>query len=560
MKFIPSYTLISLLFFAQSFNLSHLMAQRAYTGIWLQSTDKGHIETGISWQELQSKHEELSHQGLQLTDIETDRRAGPRTYTAVWQEGEDTTVFFNHLQYEKFYEKWQELSAQDLRLIDIETYVEGKQRFFIGIYRSGTDKYSLWGGGSWKLMYAQWKKLARQDLRLIDVETYVEDGVPKYLGVWREGEYAQYFWGGAEWYSFSKKIETLAKDKFNLIDYETFHDGESRKYLGVWSEDSLKYYLWNEVDEESFQAKWKQLDKYKLALIDIEQYAGCESSCDNQIVANKPYSLSLKRHQTTYHWPVDNKDSIFYARLSAITFSERFLYLPFTTNAHAQLAKTWADNQWAYGMSYTNENNNSFRVRAMAEGTVIYATWDPQLGNTLIISHDYKGRKDVFRTIYTQLRNGAISDCEKAWAYSIPTLNPQARKAYQQYLSACGCPKNPKLQKPKEQQWGTEKNIIPRLRGKKVNAGEFLGWAGTTGASAVSEKGLATPPTLQIFVTRREKNGDKWFLVDPYGIYAKRDCYPSNITGRVDISCRYSQAWHRNRPQFPQLKGLNMSN
>ena len=64
----------------------------------------------------------------------------------------------------------------------------------------------------------------------------------------------------------------------------------------------------------------------------------------------------------------------------------------------------------------------------------------------MVISHDVGTSKDVYRTIYMHLRNGASNDCAKAWSLTVPTLtsDPDPTKDtldnYKSYLTSTGCP------------------------------------------------------------------------------------------------------------------------
>ena len=106
-----------------------------------------------------------------------------------------------------------------------------------------------------------------------------------------------------------------------------------------------------------------------------------------------------------------------------------------------------------------------------------------------------------------------------------------------------------------KQRKGTEKNIIPRLRGKQVKLGEFLGWSGNTGPLAVAENGTSTSPHLRVFVSRKNPKTKTWHFIDPYGIYASRKCYPDLVDQISTMSCGYAKAWQRGKPQHPRISG-----
>lgn len=542
---------------------SFSMAQSAFTGYWLKTEQASPIRLHLSWPQLQAEQRQQAMEGFQLRDVETYLHQGQRMYSAVWEPGGDSTLLIDGLAKANVEARWQQLGQEGYRLIDLEVYQAGQQQQFVGVWRKGTGAFQLGLGLSWKDLYLEWKRLAKQDYRFVDIEPYTEGGEFRFAAVWRAGTYGQYFWGGTDWQGFSKKMDELARSKLNLFELESFYDGEKRSYLGFWNQDSSESYIWNEVDAESFLAKAQQLARNGYQLMDLEQYDGCQAGCDNQIVASEPFRLQLLGHEEDYLWPVVTLEQQAYAYLQAITFSERFLYLPFSKGEEeVSLVQGWVGNapdSWAFSSVYQHPRGNTFQVRAMADGNVIYAGWEPRWGNTLVISHDYRGRKDAFRTIYTHLRNGGEADCDRSWRLSMKGLSPADARSYQQFLTACGCPEKEANRRPDEGVWGSSKHIIPALRGKQVKAGTFLGWVGATGTQAARSSPGGTP-RLEVFVARKDRQTGRWFLIDPYGIYGPVGCYPEQVDGLVQMPCRYAQAWHRNRPQYPPMRGLNMGN
>jgi len=535
-----------------------LLAQQAFTGYWLEGKEPAHIQLDMSWQALQQQQQQFAADSMpmQLADVETYTLEGRRLYMAVWKADSLPALLKGDLTKEEFLQQWRKLAGQHYRLIDVETYTEGKQRKFLGVWQSGQDEYELGLELGWKDIYAEWKRMAGRKLRLVDIEAYRQQGEVRFIAVWRHGTYGQYFWGGAEWRGFSQKISELAKQGLNLYDMERFNDGEAVKYIGFWNQDSSKSYLWHEVDRESFLAKWQQLRRRGMQLVDVETYPACPEGCDNRIVAPTDFALRLKNHRTLYRQPVKLIEGQRYADLAAITYSARLLYLPFATTTQLRLSRSWVQGtDWHHSITYAHSQQKSFQVRAMAEGRLVYAGWDPFMGNTLVLSHDHRGRKDAFRTIYTHLRNAPQNDCDKAWTYTVPALQGPARKTYMQYLKGCGCTQDPAKRQLSEAQWGSSRHIIPPLRGRTLKTGELLGWAGSTGAAGISG---SQAPKVEIFVARRYGRDD-WVLIDPYGIYGPVSCYPTDLTAMLQMPCRYAQAWFRNRPQFPNIKGV-MSN
>ena len=71
----------------------------------------------------------------------------------------------------------------------------------------------------------------------------------------------------------------------------------------------------------------------------------------------------------------------------------------------------YSEGSWHHAIDYSM-GGSSFSVRASATGKVIHIGWDNWSGNTMILSHDVGAKKDVYRTIYMHLRNGATNDCD----------------------------------------------------------------------------------------------------------------------------------------------------
>ena len=380
-----------------------------------------------------------------------------------------------------------------------------------------------------------------------------------YSGVFRAGKDSHYLWAGASWSSFVAKWKELSKKNLRLIDIETYTVGGNRKWVGVFRAGKDSHYLWDSGDWENFVAKWKELSKKNLRLIDIEVRDGeCSDSCTNQVINPEgAYNYPIKN--TTYRWPVDeiNKNER-YVRLSALYFNDQPFTLPFSDKKVKQNG-TWryGSGVWHHAIDYSN--GGTFEVKAAADGRVIHIGYDPWSGGTIVMSHDVGKIKDAFRTVYMHLRNGPLNDCKDAWNKTIPTLMGKRLSQYKDYLNKTGCPKNGPYN-PKSKYWGTDSDVIDRnLLGKKIRAGTFLANAGNTGPGGCNctseEKGWKWSEGhnihLHIFFARRDLTNNKWYFIDPYGIYSLPKCYPSKLTDPIKTPCsRYPIAWKGNRPRF----------
>jgi hypothetical protein len=213
---------------------------------------------------------------------------------------------------------------------------------------------------------------------------------------------------------------------------------------------------------------------------------------------------------------------------------------------------------WHHAIDYLRPSDwSTFEVRASAPGKVTFIGWDNWSGNTIIISHDFGGVSDAFRTIYMHLRNGSTHDCDAAWTRSVPTLTGTNLTNFESYLTATGCAQNPAQRTPNPAYWGTDaQKIEPALLGRQVAAGDFLAWAGCTGPGGCGcTKGMPshTNTHLHIFFARRDPLDGHWYFIDPYGIYSyPGGCYPSGVTDTGSGPCvRYSVAWKGGHPQYP---------
>lgn len=202
---------------------------------------------------------------------------------------------------------------------------------------------------------------------------------------------------------------------------------------------------------------------------------------------------------------------------------------------------------WMYGANSRHnavdydKDGASFRVDAVADGTVVWVGYMPSPGNVVIIEHTAKdGSK--FRTIYHHLRDGRDEDIARArltktyygnvigsW-----TTADNTWKVYQNHADAdaqtlAGAPTATQLAAI-EARWGTPSQGLLVSEGQTVKAGQQIGMAGLTGAHGMNSSIYNTH--LHIMFARPAEHwvgGVKknlWTFFDPYGLYAlSASCY-----------------------------------
>lgn len=532
------------------FSAHRAQAQNAYAGVWRSGNDPYYLWIGASWNDFEAKWKALSGQNLRLVDMDIYRDGNALKFLGVWQGGNDAHYLWVGDDWNGFKAKWEELAKQGLRLVVVKTYTDGGKRRWAGVWRGGKDAHYLWAGATWNDFKAKWDELSKQGLRLVDVETY-EDGGRKWVGVWRGGNDAHYLWAGVDWNSFQAKWKELAGQNLRLTRIRTYEEGGQRKWIGIWRAGSDSYYLWAGGDYENFTSKWHELNAQGLRLISVDTYPGCRE-CANQVVAPGAYDYFVTGDPTGYHWPVDVSGSEKWVRLSAIELDTKPFVLPFSDTS----VKRW--NGWRYGdgryhhaVDYAIDLAKTFEIKAAAAGKVVFVGWDNWSGNTVIVSHD-AGGTDAFRTVYMHMRNGPSGDCANAWSKTIPSLSGDALTKYKGHLNGSGCPQNAANRNPTSANWGSDTQKIKVAVGQHVNAGDVLGWAGDTGPGGNGSNDATTNVHLHIFFTRRDTTNNKFYFIDPYGIYAMPDCYPSATTGATGGICaRYPIAWKGGTPQYP---------
>lgn len=558
-------------------------AQELYSGVWRKGNGSTYLWSGVSWADFNKKWDELGKKNMRLIDIETYESGGKRYFSGVWEGGKDgyalTPAGLDWAAFNKF---WTDYS-KNLRLIDIETYTEGGKRYFLGVFREGKDGYALTPAGlDWAAFNKFWSDYSK-NLRLTDIETYTEGSKRYFLGVFRQGSdgyvLSPY---GMEWNQFVKYWEDRGKENLRLIDIEHYVENGKRIFLGVWRSGTDGFYLWHNTDWQSFTSKWAELNGSNMQLIDMETFdGGCPTACLNQaLMADNPatagrdgYDYGI--HATAQHcedeagtckapgsgarvyyrWPNLKIGEEYFVRNSVLFDADDKLFnLPFKESASDMSKNGWlySPGKWHHAIDYSRKDGKTFQITAAAAGKVVYAGYDEWSGNTIIISHNAGGKKDVYRTIYMHVRNGADNDCATAWSKSHPTLNQAAgdptRIKYENHLKNTGCPLKTSDRNPDQAWWGTNsQKISSDLVGKNVQAGDVIGWAGSTGPGGQNAN------HLHIFFAHRDAGDKRWYFFDPYGIYGTPDCYPSAVDGAINTACsRYPVAWKGGKPAYAQ--------
>lgn len=526
-------------------------AQDAFAGVWRAGNDGYYLWIGASWNDFESKWKDLSKQNLRLVDLDVYRVGGQTKYMGVWRAGSDAHYLWVGNDWNGFKAKWEELSKQNLRLTVVKSYMEGGTRRYAGVWRAGSDAHYLWAGVDWNNFKAKWEELSKKGLRLVDLDTYDDGNGRKYTGVWRAGNDAHFLWVGVDWNDFKAKWEELAKQNLRLTVLESYVVGGQRKYAGVWRAGSDGYYLWAGVDYENFTSKWHELAGKGLRLVKAITYPGC-GDCANQVVSSGGYVYRISGDTTDYRWPVDEDGGSKYVRLSALYHDKKPFVLPFSNTA----VKRW--NGWLYGPGswhhahdYAIDLNQTFAVKAAAKGKVIFVGWDNWSGNSVVVSHNVGRHVDAYRTVYMHLRNGPANDCAKSWSSTVPTLSGDSLTNFKAHLAATGCPQNAASRNPTSANWGTSSQTIPVTVNQQVNAGTTLGWAGDTGPGGNGSDNASTNTHLHIFFARKDPTDNRWYFIDPYGIYSTPNCYPSATTGGTGTCARYPVAWKTGTAQYP---------
>lgn len=565
-----------------------------YIGVWREGNYSHYIWVGDNWDGFIDKGNELAADGFHLIDMERSLKDGKNRYSGVWKKESGGNYLVEGKPLNEFLEDGKERANQGYRLIDVERFVKNNQGHYNGVWVTGYGGTKIILGLGWDDFIAERKELREKGMRLIDFETYVSDGKRKYIGVFQSGTYGNKLWSGFSWGDFVDKWKDLSADGYRLFDFETYKSDGKRKYSGVFIEGDGKYRLWHAADREEFLSKWREYTDKGLRLVDLELFPNqCKMQCLNDVV--KPdagqYTTSIPYtnlhcegvtepsdcadpppdKNVKYRAPVDVIGERTYVRLSAIDDGDQIFTVP-TRNMDVKLGSTWiyGGGNYHHAEDYKEKDGDSFEIGAAAPGQVIYVDYRYHSGNTVIISHDAGGKKDVYRTIYRHLQNGPTNDCNMAWNESVAEYemktgddNVEKLKKYKFYLDFTGCKKAGDLP-DKIEYWGTEFKKIAVSPGQQVDRGDFLGWAGNTGPGGIllaittddddKYKVSGTNLHLHIAFAKKDPVDKKWYLIDPFGIYSKNEneCYPAELGDPINTSCsRYQVFWKGGAAQYP---------
>lgn len=78
----------------------------------------------------------------------------------------------------------------------------------------------------------------------------------------------------------------------------------------------------------------------------------------------------------------------------------------------------------------------------------------------------------------------------------------------------------------------------------------FIGKSGNTGPGG-KLGGSRQNHHLHIKFARRNPADGRWYLFDPYAIYATPGCYPDDVDGKLESCARYPTVWRDGRPKKP---------
>ena len=562
-------------------------AQDLYTGVWRSGTGGYYLWSGVTWADFNTKWSTLGGQGLRLINIKTYTVGGARKWSGVWAAGTDGySLTPLHLTWSAFNTFWSNASNQGLRLIQVETYVDNGTTYFMGVFRAGSGGHALTPLNlDWSAFNTFWGNMSSQGLRLINIESYMNGNTRCFLGVFKQGTggyvLSPY---GKDWTQFVQYWKDLGAVNQRLIDIESFVENGKRIYLGVWREGTDGYVLWGGVDWESFTSKWAENAAAGLRLIDMETNAGsCDANCLNHaLMPDDPatawrdgydYGITAGAihcegnpsscpaaspgDMVYYSWPNLKIGTGFWSRNSVLyDAKDQIFNLPFKIPATDLWHNSWmyGPGSWHHAIDYQRNDKKTFEIDAAAPGKVIHIGWDWWSGNTMVVSHNAGGKTDAYRTIYMHLQNDPDADCERAWTQTIPNFNAADKAKYSTYLNNTGCPEAKAFRNPKADWWGTAaKKIDMSLLGTNVVAGQRIAYSGSTGPGGCGcMDGGAGPNThLHIFFAHKDPVDNKWYFIDPYGIYSYPDFYPGPVDGAINKACaRYPISWKGGNPTY----------
>lgn len=220
--------------------------------------------------------------------------------------------------------------------------------------------------------------------------------------------------------------------------------------------------------------------------------------------------------------------------------------------AQVAVSQGWiyTDGNFHSSIDYVN-GGKSFEVRSIARGVVVFVGWHEWHGNVVIIEHQSSG-KEPFRSLYFHLRNGKSNDLQQAKntdPSSYSGSNKTKAERYEKYAD---------LEYGGSTHWGSDSETIDVAVGDEVNVGQPIAKAGNTGIGGASAMlGADGKPTsagstnIHLHFMIAQRDGKKWYFVDPYGAYSdSTSCYVGNGGG--------SDA-HWFMPMLPEFHGWSAS-
>jgi len=552
-----------------------------YIGVWRAGNYDHYLWLGDNWNGFINKGNELANDGFHLIDMERSKKDGIDQFNGVWKKDTGANLLVSGKTWDDFLADGQDKANEGYRLIDVERYIKNNQAQYNGVWVSGDDSNFIVSGKTWNNFRDEVTANADDNLRLIDLETFSSGNQQKFFGIYRSGSYDYGIQSPMGWKDFVDGWKLFSDTDRRLIDIERFDDGEI-KYAGVYAEGTDPYALWYASDREEFVSKWKEYSDKGLRLVDVELFPNqCSIECLNDVIQDNgekwtawgnpktnlhceglpgTCNFDTSTKDVAYSAPVDEVDDKTYVRLSAINEGDQIFTLPFESK-QVELSQTWIYNSGNYhhAHDYKSSTGNSFEIRAAAPGKVIFADWTNWSGNTVIISHNVDGKNDAYRTIYKHLRNGSQNDCNKSLTQSLPNISNQTQQNnFQSYLSYTGCINVNDT--PLALYWGSDTDTMEVQAGQDVDRGELLGLAGNTGPGGIMLAINANDITktsknihLHIYFAKRDSIDDKWYLIDPYGIYSQRTCYPVDIDDPINTPCsRYQVFWKDGIAKYPQ--------
>ena len=546
------------------------MAASNFLGVWRPGSGDQWWVSGVSEADFGALDDQHFARGLRLANLSIHDGA----FTAVWQPGAGTQWVRWGLSADAFAAQDRDFFSAGLRLVDLD--LDGDR--FAGVWAPGEgDQWVRWGLDA-DAFTAVDREYLDGGLRLV----CLRQAGGLFAGVWRPGR-------GAQWWAYGLSYqEMLAKDREYVAQGLRLHDAEVHdgRFVALWRPgEGAQWWAYGD-DLEKVIARDTQHFDAGLRLTKLFPYAtSCNPDCFNQVLPTMgAYNYAITATDlhcegergrcpkapfgavVEYHWPcLTDSGSQRVVRLSAVDLSEPPIFtLPFSESTINQ-TQGWryGNGQWHYALDFSTGDGSSFPVRAAADGTLIHLGWDDWSGNTAVISHDAGGRTDAYRTIYMHLRNGPLADATNSWARTVPLLSAPELGQFTTFLTNTGCPQTGQ-RNPDPTYWGTDDDRLDfGLIGAQVSRGQIIGQAGLTGAGGcgcLSTSWMAGggPNThLHIFFARRDPTDGRWYVIDPYGIYAQQACYPPYGTDITAYCPRYPSAWIGNKASLP-VRGLRV--